>query len=361
MDADERKLFDASVEHVRTLVEQIEALEARRERPRVPGQGSCCGSSASRCPKGRAGHHRRPRRRRRRATWAATVVVVKAQVHAGGRGQGRRVKLAEVAGEAARQVASEILGMTLRHAPDRPEGKLVRKVYVEAGSRDRARAVPGHRARPPPRRASPSSPRPRAAWRSRRSPSDPREDPHRARRRERRPPGLPGPAASASGSASTSRSGEAARDLPGRVCSGCSPRRTPRWRDQPAGGHEQGDLLALDAKLNFDDNALYRHAASSRELHDPGRGGRPRARGQRDRSGLRRPGREHRLHGERRRPGHGDPGHDPGLRGRPGQLPRRGRRRRQGEGEAGLQADPARREREARSWSTSSAASCAAT
>jgi succinyl-CoA synthetase beta subunit len=63
----------------------------------------------------------------------APVVVVKAQVHAGGRGKGGGIKLARSAGE-AKQAASEILGMTLVTHQTGPQGKLVRKVYVEAGS-----------------------------------------------------------------------------------------------------------------------------------------------------------------------------------------------------------------------------------
>jgi succinyl-CoA synthetase beta subunit len=61
------------------------------------------------------------------------IVVVKAQVHAGGRGKGGGVKLAKSPSE-AKAAASEILGMTLHTPQTPPEGKLVRKVYVEAGS-----------------------------------------------------------------------------------------------------------------------------------------------------------------------------------------------------------------------------------
>ncbi len=61
------------------------------------------------------------------------VVVVKAQVHAGGRGKGGGVKLAKSPAE-AEKAASEILGMTLHTPQTPPEGKLVRRVYVEAGS-----------------------------------------------------------------------------------------------------------------------------------------------------------------------------------------------------------------------------------
>jgi len=61
------------------------------------------------------------------------VVVVKAQVHAGGRGKAGGVKLAHSPKEAER-AASEILGMTLVTHQTGPAGKLVRKVWVEAGS-----------------------------------------------------------------------------------------------------------------------------------------------------------------------------------------------------------------------------------
>ena len=62
----------------------------------------------------------------------AKVVVVKAQVHAGGRGKAGGIKLAKSPAEAKR-LASEILGMTLRTHQTGAAGKLVRKVWVEAG------------------------------------------------------------------------------------------------------------------------------------------------------------------------------------------------------------------------------------
>jgi len=61
------------------------------------------------------------------------AVVVKAQVHAGGRGKGGGIRLAKSPAE-AKQVASEILGMTLHTPQTGPEGKVVHKVYVEVGS-----------------------------------------------------------------------------------------------------------------------------------------------------------------------------------------------------------------------------------
>jgi len=59
-------------------------------------------------------------------------VVVKAQIHAGGRGKGGGVKLADSPEEAAK-VAGEILGMTLVTHQTGPEGKIVGKVLVEEG------------------------------------------------------------------------------------------------------------------------------------------------------------------------------------------------------------------------------------
>ena len=62
----------------------------------------------------------------------APVVVVKAQIHAGGRGKGGGVKVAKAPAE-AKQHASQILGMKLVTHQTGPQGKLVRSVYVEAG------------------------------------------------------------------------------------------------------------------------------------------------------------------------------------------------------------------------------------
>ncbi|MEP7133151.1 MAG: ADP-forming succinate--CoA ligase subunit beta [Acidobacteriota bacterium] len=56
--------------------------------------------------------------------------VVKAQIHAGGRGKGGGVKVAKTADEAYEH-AKKILGMTLITAQTGPEGRLVQKVLVE--------------------------------------------------------------------------------------------------------------------------------------------------------------------------------------------------------------------------------------
>jgi succinyl-CoA synthetase beta subunit len=58
------------------------------------------------------------------------TVVVKAQIHAGGRGKGGGVKLAKTVDE-AEAVGKQILGMTLITHQTGPEGRLVEKVLVE--------------------------------------------------------------------------------------------------------------------------------------------------------------------------------------------------------------------------------------
>ena len=63
---------------------------------------------------------------------AVLPVVVKAQIHAGGRGKGGGVKLAQSILE-LESIAGRILGMTLVTHQTGPEGKLVRKVLVEEG------------------------------------------------------------------------------------------------------------------------------------------------------------------------------------------------------------------------------------
>ena len=58
--------------------------------------------------------------------------VVKAQIHAGGRGKGGGVRVAETPGAVGR-IAQEMLGMTLITPQTGPQGRQVRKVLVEEG------------------------------------------------------------------------------------------------------------------------------------------------------------------------------------------------------------------------------------
>ena len=62
------------------------------------------------------------------------IVVVKAQIHAGGRGKGGGVKLAKSPDEAA-LIAKQIIGMTLVTHQTGPEGRRVGRVLIEEGLR----------------------------------------------------------------------------------------------------------------------------------------------------------------------------------------------------------------------------------
>ena len=61
-----------------------------------------------------------------------TIVVVKAQIHAGGRGKGGGVKLAR-SPEEAEQIARQMIGMTLVTHQTGPDGRQVGRVLVEQG------------------------------------------------------------------------------------------------------------------------------------------------------------------------------------------------------------------------------------
>ncbi len=61
------------------------------------------------------------------------VWVVKAQIHAGGRGKGGGVKVAKSI-EQVKELASQILGMQLKTHQTGPEGQKVRRLYIEDGA-----------------------------------------------------------------------------------------------------------------------------------------------------------------------------------------------------------------------------------
>ena len=61
------------------------------------------------------------------------LIVVKAQIHAGGRGKGGGVRVVNTPGE-AEKAAGEILGMTLVTHQTGPSGRIVRKILVEEGA-----------------------------------------------------------------------------------------------------------------------------------------------------------------------------------------------------------------------------------
>ena len=171
--------------------------------------------------------------------------------------------------------------MTLVTPPDRARGPAACGGSRRGGLRHRARALPRHGPRPRERRASTSWRRPRAAWRSRRSrPSTP----EKILREAIDPAGRPrAPSRRRKLAFGLGLTGDAVGKVVA-LLHGALPRlrrdRRLAGRDQPAGRHRgRRASLALDAKMNFDDNALFRHpdlAATAR----PRRGGPARGRGQ---------------------------------------------------------------------------------
>jgi succinyl-CoA synthetase beta subunit len=79
-------------------------------------------------PRGRVA--RSPQEARQVAEELGGPVVIKAQIHAGGRGKGGGIKLASTPQE-AEQAARQIIGMTLVTPQTGPEGRLVKSVLVE--------------------------------------------------------------------------------------------------------------------------------------------------------------------------------------------------------------------------------------
>jgi succinyl-CoA synthetase beta subunit len=63
----------------------------------------------------------------------SSVVVVKAQIHAGGRGKGGGVKVAKGGAAEAKTLAEKILGMQLVTHQTEPEGQKVQRLYIEQG------------------------------------------------------------------------------------------------------------------------------------------------------------------------------------------------------------------------------------
>ncbi len=64
---------------------------------------------------------------------SGNIKVVKAQIHAGGRGKAGGVKIAKTTDE-VKQYAKDMLGMTLVTHQTGAEGHVVKRIYVEEGS-----------------------------------------------------------------------------------------------------------------------------------------------------------------------------------------------------------------------------------
>ncbi len=67
------------------------------------------------------------------AETGSSVVVVKAQIHAGGRGKGGGVKVAKGGAKEAEELATRILGMQLVTHQTGPAGQKVKRLYIEQG------------------------------------------------------------------------------------------------------------------------------------------------------------------------------------------------------------------------------------
>jgi succinyl-CoA synthetase beta subunit len=196
-----------------------------------------------------------------------TIVVVKAQIHAGGRGKGGGVKLAKSPDE-AEAIAKQMLGMTLVTHQTGPEGRVVGRVLVEEGlqmTRELYLSVVLDRASGKPVFMASSEGGMDIEEVAERTP----EKIHRIyvepgvglvpfqARQLGFAIGLTGPQVNK------------LVKLMGSLYEAFTTTDSSMIEINPLVVTAQGDLLALDAKVNFDDNALYRHQ-DLRDLRDLG-------------------------------------------------------------------------------------------
>ncbi|MBK8976831.1 MAG: ADP-forming succinate--CoA ligase subunit beta [Planctomycetes bacterium] len=198
----------------------------------------------------------------------APLAVVKAQIHAGGRGKAGGVKLVRSAAE-AREKAAAMLGKAMVTHQTGPEGRVVRKVYVTRGSdiaRELYLAIAVDRATNAPVMMASAeggveievlaAERPEAIHKARIHPMKgllPFQT-----RRLAKGLGLTGEQAK-QGIKAMSALAKLFVELD------CS-----LAEINPLIVTEQGDVVALDAKINFDSNGLYRHpdVAAMRDLNE---------------------------------------------------------------------------------------------
>ena len=210
-----------------------------------------------------------PEQAREVATKLGTpVVVVKAQIHAGGRGKAGGVKLARSADEAA-QLASKILGMTLVTPQTGPGGRVVKRLLVEEGPRHQARALPQHPGGPRRRSAGHHGQR-RGRHGDRRSRArKSRRDSARAHSARRRFAALSGAQAGLR-ARPRRRHGAVAIPFLQSLYRAFLDTDASLAEINPLIVTGDGRLIALDAKMTFDDNALDRHKelAALRDLDE---------------------------------------------------------------------------------------------
>jgi len=184
-------------------------------------------------------------------------VVIKAQIHAGGRGKGGGVKIAGDAAE-ARQIASQILGMRLVTHQTGPEGRIVERLLIEetlpierelylglALDRSLGRTVFMASSAGGVEIEEVARQNPELILKETIEPGT-RLRPYQARRLAFGA-GIPAPLASAAVAAMIGVA-EAYQDTDASLA-----------EVNPFILTSDGKICALDAKMNFDDNALYRH------------------------------------------------------------------------------------------------------
>jgi succinyl-CoA synthetase beta subunit len=188
-------------------------------------------------------------------------VVVKAQIHAGGRGKGGGVKVAKNATEAA-ELAKKILGMTLVTHQTGPEGKVVQRLLIEETLPiakelylgivlDRMQGLPVFMASA----AGGMEIEEVAASNPDAILKEPFDNSGLSAYQARKLAfgiGIPGPSVNAAVQAMQA------------LAKACIATDASLAEINPFILTEDGKVYALDAKINFDDNALYRH----RDLHE---------------------------------------------------------------------------------------------
>ncbi len=193
------------------------------------------------------------------------TVVVKAQIHAGGRGMGGGVKVVKDADE-AEAAAKGMIGMRLVTHQTGPEGQTVQRVLIEQGLRIKRELYLGMV-------IDRSTERPVLMVSSEGGVEIEKvaeETPEKIFKEYIHP--------SAGLSGFQSRKLAFALGLQGPAINQAGKLMTALWEAfkatdaslieiNPLIVTEEGNLLALDAKMNFDDNALYRHA-DIKELRD---------------------------------------------------------------------------------------------
>ena len=185
------------------------------------------------------------------------VVVVKAQIHAGGRGKGGGVKLVKSAAE-ARDAAQAMLGMMLKTHQTGPQGQKVRRLWVEEGSDIKKEYYVGlvidREQQLPVMMASSeggmdieevAANRPEKILKAAFSPQ--KGLPQGDARRLAEGIGLGGPAL------------EQGIDFMVKLARAFSELDCSLAEINPLVETGSGDIIALDAKMNFDSNALFRH------------------------------------------------------------------------------------------------------